>query len=218
MSHSCMTSLVPGPVRRRQPNMVELNFARSWNIKSAGFDCIISSAHFNRTDMTDLFGQYLGRYYLSERLGEGGMAVVYKAYDSRLERDVAIKIIRRCSFPADALGEVLKRFEREAKSLAKLSHPNIVKVPRDGVYAGRYAEKNIGQAHPLADRTAAAAAGCARGGICPPARHRASGYQADKHPDHRKRRPHALGFWDCQTLRRGPDDQSDRHWDGSWHA
>jgi len=87
-------------------------------------------------DMTDLSGQYLGRYYLSERLGEGGMAVVYKAYDIRLERDVAIKIIRSGAFPMDALGEVLKRFEREAKSLAKLSHPNIVKVHDFGEHEG----------------------------------------------------------------------------------
>ena len=87
-------------------------------------------------DMTDLAGQYLGRYYLAERLGEGGMAVVYKAHDTRLERDVAIKIIRRGAFPMDALGEVLKRFEREAKSLAKLSHPNIVKVHDYGEHEG----------------------------------------------------------------------------------
>jgi serine/threonine-protein kinase len=78
--------------------------------------------------MADLSGQYLGRYYLSERLGEGGMAVVYKAYDTRLERHVAIKIIRSAAFHTDELEQVLKRFEREAKSLAKLSHPNIVKV------------------------------------------------------------------------------------------
>jgi len=86
--------------------------------------------------MTDLFGQYFGRYHLAERLGEGGMAVVYKAHDTRLERDVAIKIIRSGAFPADALGEVLKRFEREAKSLAKLSHPNIVKVHDYGEHEG----------------------------------------------------------------------------------
>jgi eukaryotic-like serine/threonine-protein kinase len=86
--------------------------------------------------MTDLSGQYLGRYYLAERLGEGGMAVVYKAYDTRLERDVAIKIIRSGAFPADAIGEVLKRFEREAKSLARLSHPNIVKVYDFGEHEG----------------------------------------------------------------------------------
>ncbi|HEU0292449.1 MAG TPA: serine/threonine-protein kinase [Anaerolineales bacterium] len=86
--------------------------------------------------MADLSGQYLGRYYLLERLGEGGMAVVYKAYDTRLERDVAVKIIRSGAFPAEALDEVSKRFEREAKSLAKLSHPNIVKVHDYGEHEG----------------------------------------------------------------------------------
>ncbi len=86
--------------------------------------------------MTDLSGQYLGRYYLAERLGEGGMAVVYRAYDTRLERDVAIKIIRSGAFPIDATAELLKRFEREAKSLAKLSHPNIVKVHDYGEHEG----------------------------------------------------------------------------------
>jgi arabinogalactan oligomer/maltooligosaccharide transport system substrate-binding protein len=78
--------------------------------------------------MTNLIGQSLGRYHILEQLGEGGMATVYKAYDTRLERDVAIKIIRRGAFPPDHLENMLKRFEREAKSLAKLSHPNIVKV------------------------------------------------------------------------------------------
>lgn len=86
--------------------------------------------------MTDLSGEYLGRYYLSERLGEGGMAVVYKAYDTSLDRDVAIKFIRSGAFPTDALAEVLKRFEREAKSLAKLSHPSIVKVHDYGEHEG----------------------------------------------------------------------------------
>src|SRR6185436_19809772 len=92
--------------------------------------------HHNVTDMSDLVGQYLGRYHLTDRLGEGGMAVVYKAHDTRLERDVAIKIIRSGGFPTDAFGEVLKRFEREAKSLAKLSHPNIVKVHNYGEHEG----------------------------------------------------------------------------------
>jgi len=86
--------------------------------------------------MTDHSGQYFGRYYLAERLGEGGMAVVYKAYDTRLERNVAIKIIRREAFSEETLDEVLKRFEREAKSLAKLSHPNIVKVHDFGEHEG----------------------------------------------------------------------------------
>ena len=86
--------------------------------------------------MTDLSGQYVGRYHFLERLGEGGMATVYKAYDTRLEREVAIKVIRKDAFPAEALEEVLKRFKREAKSLARLSHPNIVKVHDYGEYEG----------------------------------------------------------------------------------
>ncbi len=84
--------------------------------------------------MPDLSGRDIGRYHLLEQLGEGGMAVVYKAYDTRLEREVAVKIIRSGAFPADALDEVLKRFEREAKSLARLSHSNIVKVHDFGEY------------------------------------------------------------------------------------
>lgn len=86
--------------------------------------------------MTDLSGQYLERYHLLERLGEGGMATVYKAYDTRLEREVAVKIIRHNAFPSEKLEEVLKRFEREAKSLARLSHPNIVKVHDYGEHQG----------------------------------------------------------------------------------
>ena len=54
----------------------------------------------------------IGRFKIIEELGRGGMAVVYKAYDTRLERDVAVKIIRSGAFPADDLDQVLKRFER----------------------------------------------------------------------------------------------------------
>lgn len=75
--------------------------------------------------MQDLSGQSFGRYHITERLGEGGMALVYKAYDTRLERDVALKVIRT-EKAADEL--FLKRFEREARALAQLSHPNIVHI------------------------------------------------------------------------------------------
>ncbi len=78
--------------------------------------------------MSDLLGHSLGRYHILERLGEGGMATVYKAYDTRLERDVAVKVLRTEQFPPIALERILKRFEREAKALAKLTHPNIVAV------------------------------------------------------------------------------------------
>jgi eukaryotic-like serine/threonine-protein kinase len=86
--------------------------------------------------MSSLIDQSLGRYHILEQLGEGGMAVVYKAYDTRLERPVAIKVIRVDQFAPSVLDQVLKRFEREAKALAKLSHPNIVHVHDYGEYEG----------------------------------------------------------------------------------
>ncbi len=86
--------------------------------------------------MTNLSGQSLGRYHILEQLGEGGMATVYKALDTRLERYVAVKVIRSGAFPPEQLGRMLKRFEHEAKALASLSHPNIVKVLDYGEHDG----------------------------------------------------------------------------------
>ena len=56
------------------------------------------------------------------------MATVYKALDTVLERNVALKVIRSDQFGSAVLSRMLQRFEREGKALAKLSHPNIVKV------------------------------------------------------------------------------------------
>jgi serine/threonine-protein kinase len=66
-----------------------------------------------------------GRYEILSRLGEGGMAIVYKAKDLILDRLVAVKILR--SDLADDQ-EFIKRFHREAESVASLSHPNIVAI------------------------------------------------------------------------------------------
>jgi serine/threonine-protein kinase len=86
--------------------------------------------------MTSLIGHSIDRYHILEQLGEGGMAVVYKAYDTRLETDVALKVIRTEVLPPNLLEGALKRFEREAKALARLTHPNIVKVTDYGEYEG----------------------------------------------------------------------------------
>ncbi len=75
--------------------------------------------------MPELTGKTLGTYQILEQLGEGGMATVYKAYDLKLERHVAIKVIRTDKKTSE---NFLKRFEREAKTLAKLAHPNIVGI------------------------------------------------------------------------------------------
>ncbi len=64
------------------------------------------------------------------------MATVYKAYDTNLEREVAVKIIRSGAFPREHLERMLKRFEREAKILASLNHPNIVNVLDSGEQDG----------------------------------------------------------------------------------
>ncbi len=64
------------------------------------------------------------------------MAMVYKAYDTHLEHEVAVKVIRIDDLPRSAEERALKRFEREAKALAKLDHPNIVKVMDYGEYEG----------------------------------------------------------------------------------
>lgn len=86
--------------------------------------------------MSDLIGQTIDRYLILDQLGQGGMATVFKAFDLRLERHVAVKVIRRGAFPPDMLGQILKRFEREAKALARLNHPNIVGVIDYGNYEG----------------------------------------------------------------------------------
>jgi len=87
--------------------------------------------------MTNLIGQSIGRYHILEQLGEGGMAIVYKAYDTRLERDVAVKVIRTERLTIETMTKTLKRFEREAKSLAKLTHPNIVPITDYGEHDGK---------------------------------------------------------------------------------
>ena len=86
--------------------------------------------------MQDLIGQSLGRYHIIEKLGEGGMAVVYKAFDTHLECDVAVKVIRLDNLPRNAEERTMKRFEREAKEVAKLNHPNIVDVKDYGEHEG----------------------------------------------------------------------------------
>src|SRR5216683_1155834 len=70
-------------------------------------------------------GTRLGPYEILSPLGDGGMGEVYRARDTRLDRDVAIKVL-----PESVAGDpdTLARFEREAKAVAALSHPNILAI------------------------------------------------------------------------------------------
>ena len=80
-------------------------------------------------------GAHVGRYVIEERLGAGGMGVVHAAVDSELHRRVAIKLLRPDSHGvvgSDGRGRLM----REARTLARLSHPNVVTVFDVGVHRG----------------------------------------------------------------------------------
>jgi serine/threonine protein kinase len=78
--------------------------------------------------------QTIGRYQLLEKLGQGGMGVVYRARDTLLERIVAIKVI---SAPIDQNAELRERFFREARAAGKLSHKNIITIHDLGEHEGQ---------------------------------------------------------------------------------
>jgi eukaryotic-like serine/threonine-protein kinase len=75
-----------------------------------------------------------GRYEVQELVGHGGMSSVYKAHDSLLERNVALKVLHE-QYSADE--DFVERFKREARSVAQLQHPNIVTVIDRGEAEGR---------------------------------------------------------------------------------
>ncbi len=81
-------------------------------------------------------GTRLGVYEVKALIGQGGMGEVYRARDTKLDRDVAIKILP-AGFATDP--ERLARFEREAKTLASLNHPNI-----GGIYGLEDADPSTG--------------------------------------------------------------------------
>ncbi|NJK78778.1 MAG: protein kinase [Chloroflexaceae bacterium] len=97
--------------------------------------------------MTQLVGQQFGRYFVEQEIGRGGMARVYRATDTRLQRTVALKVMA-AQLSSDP--EFARRFEREAILIANLRHPAIVTVydidEQDGV---RYIAMEFIQGQPL---------------------------------------------------------------------
>jgi eukaryotic-like serine/threonine-protein kinase len=92
----------------------------------------------------EMIGQSIGVYRITAQLGKGGMGEVYRARDTKLDRDVAIKVLP-AALAQDP--ERLARFEREAKVLAALNHPNIAQIYGleqralgDGIGRGRNAQ------------------------------------------------------------------------------
>src|SRR6202022_4591960 len=105
--------------------------------------------------MTLAAGTRLGSYEVVAQIGAGGMGEVYQAHDTKLGRDVAIKVL-----PADFINDVerLARFQREARMLAALNHPNIATIygleQSDGVH---YLVMELVPGQTLAERVGAGA-------------------------------------------------------------
>src|SRR4029077_8881821 len=95
-------------------------------------------------------GTKLGTYEVTAAIGAGGMGEVYQAHDTKLGRDVAIKVLPE-AFARDP--ERLSRFQREAKMLASLNHPNIAAIYGLEEDAGRsYLVMELGPGEALAER------------------------------------------------------------------
>ena len=91
-----------------------------------------SNAGHARADFEFIRGTLINRYVVLERLGAGGMSIVYAAYDPELRRRVALKLLL---FDPDGVDQV--RMLREARAIARLSHPNVITVFDVGTFEGR---------------------------------------------------------------------------------
>jgi eukaryotic-like serine/threonine-protein kinase len=126
-------------------------FRRVDSVPASGW--LTFTIHYNRGGAMPLpSGTNLGPYQIEGLLGAGGMGEVYRAHDGRVGRDVAVKIVPP-AVAADATA--LSRFEREARAVATLSHPNIVALYEFGASDGMtYAVMELLEGEPLRSRLA----------------------------------------------------------------
>ncbi|HSS00348.1 MAG TPA: serine/threonine-protein kinase [Kofleriaceae bacterium] len=100
---------------------------------SASDSAAASATQGGASDRASAAGPTLGRYRLEHELGAGGMGVVHAAFDPDLERRVALKVLRVAAPSADAKDRLM----REARAMARLSHPNVITVHEVGTANGR---------------------------------------------------------------------------------
>src|SRR5438309_11886151 len=99
--------------------------------RSCGLDLAATPIqdHQELTELELVRSQLKDEYEILDELGRGGMAIVFKARDKQLDREVAIKVL---PFSLAFDKDFVERFQREAKTSAKLEHPNIIPIYRVG--------------------------------------------------------------------------------------
>jgi tetratricopeptide (TPR) repeat protein/tRNA A-37 threonylcarbamoyl transferase component Bud32 len=107
---------------------------------SAGAETVYGSVDPETTDVDVRAlgrGATVGRYVVVDRIGSGGMGVVYSAYDPELDRKIALKLVRARASKDTRHTDAHSRLQREAQAMAKLSHPNVIAVHDVGTFEGQ---------------------------------------------------------------------------------
>src|SRR5262245_60518193 len=120
-------------IRRKVESLLEQRENLPSFLERRGLD--VAAEIITRSQPGTLIGRKIDRYEVQAFLGAGGMGEVYKARDTRLRRDVAVKVLSRKQVTADV--EVWERFQRESRAASALSHPNICSVHDAGEADGQ---------------------------------------------------------------------------------
>jgi tetratricopeptide (TPR) repeat protein len=130
--------------------LADLAFGSQTHVAEASRPLAWLSPEEMEIDLSDPVQRRFGDYELQEKIGQGGMGVVYRARQHGLDRDVALKLLAAGPW---ASNEFVERFRREARSAARMQHPNIVEIyefgHRDGL---NYFSMRIVAGHSLAQR------------------------------------------------------------------